>query len=1090
MNYEKLDPITHIHKRPDMYIGSLNIRKQYKEFINENNKIIEQEEINYSDGLLRIFVEALSNAIDNVWRSKTKNIKITNIKINIDENSGETSVWNDGMHIPVEMHPTEMIYCPELIFGHLLSGSNYNDEEERFTSGRNGLGIKLLNVFSKQFEIEIVDPHHHLMYKQKWFDNMRQKEEPIIKSSQKEGYTLVKWIPDFEKFGMINYDTTMIDLYKKYCMDASLITGLPIIFNKEKLNYKTLNDYVKLYNDTKESIIFDSNGESKYAIMSSHGEYKEIGFINGVYTKDGGVHLDNISNELFKQLCQKFNKDKTNVTPKDLKPYFMIFANTWAPNPEFSSQSKTKLLSPSFHDKIDSKYIDKIMKWSFVEKIQDLIKSKEMLNLKKVEKKKGFKRIEGLDHANLINTKQSNECTLILCEGLSAKTFATKGINIGWNNKKGRDYFGIYALRGKLLNVRNATIQSIGNNKEITDIITALGLKLNVDYRETENFKTLNYGKVLILTDADEDGHHICSLIINFFHKMYPTLLQTEKPYLWYMLTPIAKIFHDSKQTTCYYNDFEYNLALKNIEKTNYKIKYYKGLGTSSDQEIKDTFGLKIVGFQYDQYTDDTINKAFHKILSNERKSWLNEYDPERYKVPVDYYNVSEYINQDLIKFSIEDCKRSIPNLFDGLKISQRKILYSIFKKHLHYHSKSMKVAQLAGYCAEVSNYHHGEQCLYETITKMSQNFPGSNNIPYLEKDGQFGSRTYLGKDAANARYIFTKCTSLTRLMFPEVDDKLLNYLYDDGDLVEPEYYCPIIPTILANGCIAGIGTGWSCSVPNFNVLELIHHVRLWLKNEFNSLDIIPYYYGFKGIIEKIDENKYMSYGKIEEKKIKNKTVYEITEIPIHISTNKFKEELEILMENKKLKSIKNYSTPDSVHFVIEPNENFIPTIDTLKLKNPISSTNMVLFINESKLMKFNDIKEIFHTFCKKRYELYIQRKTHLMKELELQIIVLTNKYKFIEAIIDETIIIKKKKENEILGILEQFPFQKHPIHDNYDYLLNIALKEFSEEKVLDLQEKVNKKQEEMELLKNTSEEDMWARDLDLLENEYKKVYP
>lgn len=1098
MMYEKLDPITHIHKRPDMYIGSLSIRQQTKEFLEEGNTIREKTDICYSDGLLRIFVEALSNAIDNVWRSRAQNCKLTSIKISIESDTGKTSIWNDGLFIPIEIHPTEQIYCPELIFGHLLSSSNYNDQEERFTSGRNGLGIKLLNVFSKMFQIEIVDPQQHLIYRQTWRNNMREKEEPIIKSSQKDGYTLVSWIPDFEKFGMTQYDNTIIDLYKKYCMDASMITRLPILFNKEKLYYKTFQDYIQLYHSTKECIVFESliqstlsSYSSQYAVVCSQGEYKEIGFINGVYTKDGGVHLDNISNEFFKLLCQRFNKDKTNVTPKDLKPYFMIFANTWAPNPEFSSQSKTKLLAPPFNDKIDTKYIDKVMKWCFVEKVNDLIKSKELVNLKKVEKKKGFKKIDGLDHANLIHSKQSNECTLILCEGLSAKTFATKGINIGWNGKKGRDFFGIYALRGKLLNVRNATLASISQNKEITDIISALNLRYNVDYQDSENYKTLHYGKVLILTDADEDGHHICSLIINFFHKMYPSLLQLPQPFLWYMLTPIAKISIDSKTTTCYYNDFEYNQALKTIsELKNYKIKYYKGLGTSSDQEIKETFGLKIVGFQYDSLADNAINKAFHKILSNDRKSWLNDYNPENYRVPIDYYNLSEYINQDLIKFSIEDCKRSIPNLFDGLKISQRKILYSVFKKHLLHTSKSMKVAQLAGYCAEVSNYHHGEQCLYETITKMSQNFPGSNNIPYLEKDGQFGSRTYLGKDAANARYIFTKCTSLTRLLFPIEDDILLNYLYDDGDLVEPNYYCPIIPTILANGCIAGIGTGWSCSVPNYNIIDLIHHIRLWLSNEFESFDILPFYYGFKGTIEKIGDNKYMSIGKMETKKIKNKTFYEITEIPIHMSTNKFKEELESLLEQKKLKSIKNYSTPDNVHFIIESSDDFKPSIETLKLKNPISSTNMVLFVNETKLMKFQTIKDIFELFCQKRFDLYVNRKIHIQKELESQILILSNKYKFINAIITDQLDIKKKKEDDILSILQNYPFDLHPQQQSYDYLLHISMKELSEEKVFDLQDKVQKKELELQILRETSEKQMWLNDLDKLEKEYLKIYP
>jgi hypothetical protein len=225
-------------------------------------------------------------------------------------------------------------------------------------------------------------------------------------------------------------------------------------------------------------------------------------------------------------------------------------------------------------------------------------------------------------------------------------------------------------------------------------------------------------------------------------------------------------------------------------------------------------------------------------------------------------------INQELIKFSMEDCCRSIPNLFDGLKKSQRKILYSVFKKNLKHDGKSMKVAQLAGYCAENSNYHHGEQCLYDTITKMSQDFPGSNNVPYFEKDGQFGSLAYGGKDAANARYIFTKCAVLTRLLFPEEDDALLNYTLDDGDKVEPDYYLPILPTILGNGCTAGIGTGWSCSVPCHDFLQLAEKVKLWLVDPTSverAMDLMPSYNNFKGSIKKVEDNKFASLGILEE---------------------------------------------------------------------------------------------------------------------------------------------------------------------------------------------------------------------------------
>lgn len=1131
IKYEKLDPITHIHKRPDMYIGSLKPRNQTREWLTENEKMVENQNIKYSDGLLRIFIEALSNAIDNVWRSYQANIRCTKIKININKETGETSIWNDGLHIPIEMHKEENIYNPELIFGHLLSGSNMDDTEERLSSGRNGLGIKLLNVFSKKFRVEIGDPIQQKIYEQTWHNNMREKEEPKIKTYRnKNGFTMIEWIPDFSKFNMIEYDSIILSLYEKNCMNASMITRLPIFFNEKKYNFKNFVDYVRLYMPTDEKfecIYIGANDSSEYKTQiviasNPYQEYKEIGFINGIYTMDGGSHLDPISSELWKQLMLKFNKSKVSITSKDLKPFFMIFVNAWAPNPEFSSQSKTKLLAPATNFNLEVKYINQIMKWKFVEKINDIIRSKELLSLKKSEKKqRGYKKIDGLDHANLAGSKHSKDCTLILCEGLSAKTYAVKGIDVGFNGKKGRDFFGIYALRGKLLNVRNANIKSISNNKEICDIIQALNIHYDMDYMISENKNTLQYGKIMILTDADEDGHHISSLIINLFHKLFPSILNCDPSFIWYMMTPIAKIFYSPNQAVSYYNEMEYHNALEESKQKKLKIKYYKGLGTSSDAEIKETFGQKVVQFVKDEQTDEILDKVFHKSMSNDRKEWLGSYDISNYKLPENSYTITEYINQELIKFSMEDCCRSIPNIFDGLKKSQRKILYSVFKKKLNHDGKSMKVAQLAGFCAETSNYHHGEQCLYDTIIKMSHDFPGSNNIPYFEKDGQFGSRSYGGKDAANARYIFTKCALFTRLLFPEIDDHLLDYTFDDNDRVEPDFYLPILPTILGNGCTAGIGTGWSCSVPCHDFLSLASHVKIWLQDPLSfTLDINPFYNYFKGSIEKLDNNRYKTTGiinKIDHKTSRKKSsnFFEITELPIGLWTNKYKEELEIMLENKKLKSLKNYSTPDSVHFIIEPNDEFIPTLENMKLISYISSTNMVLFTENKKLVKFNHIQDIFVLFCTKRLDLYYKRKDYQLKLLNQQFIIDKNKKRFIQDVESQALEIFKIPEKQIIDSLVQNGYDPdprvhhdvknviiesdkrilgHDLPDSFDskdfnYLLNIPMKDVCLEKINDLSSKISKLENDIKILDETNPSDIWINEIDKFISLYSKYH-
>jgi DNA topoisomerase-2 len=335
-----------------------------------------------------------------------------------------------------------------------------------------------------------------------------------------------------------------------------MITKLDVYFNDEKYQIKTLLDYAKLFNNINIDELSYFKDEKYEAVLgtSNTENFEQISFVNGINTIHGGVHVDNAVTSLIKPICEKLNKSKKDVNLKELKSLFTLFLTVNVPNPEFSSQSKTKLTSPNIKiQNITPSIITKILKWSSIEQgIQTFINVREITTMKKTEKKnKVFKAIKGYDPANLIR-KKPEECTLILCEGLSAKTFAVTGITVGIDNKKGRDYWGIYALRGKLLNTRNAGMTQISKNKEIVDMIQILNLKFDVDYSQESNFKTLNYGKILIITDQDTDGFHITGLIMNFFHSMFPSLFF--KPgFISSMFTPIMNITVN-KKTLRFYN--------------------------------------------------------------------------------------------------------------------------------------------------------------------------------------------------------------------------------------------------------------------------------------------------------------------------------------------------------------------------------------------------------------------------------------------------------------------------------------------------------------------------------------------------------
>ena len=282
------------------------------------------------------------------------------------------------------------------------------------------------------------------------------------------------------------------------------------------------------------------------------------------------------------------------------------------------------------------------MKWTFASKIRDLIHSKELLSLKKTEnKRKVFQKIPGYDPANNSGGRESLKCTLFITEGLSAKTYAVLGIQKGIYGLKGRDWNGIFPVRGKLLNVRNAKSATIANNKEVTGLVNALGLSYNVDYSDDSNFAKLNYGKVALLCDADVDGIHIQGLLINMFHTLFPTLLTRKSPFVVSLETPLVRVFTNPNKI--FYCERDFKIFMEEESNRNLRRKYHKGLGTSSNKEVLDSFGEKIVEYHKDPAMESNMCKAFDNKSSNARKVWLAEYDKHRESLINKFFKINTH---------------------------------------------------------------------------------------------------------------------------------------------------------------------------------------------------------------------------------------------------------------------------------------------------------------------------------------------------------------------------------------------------------------------------------------------------------------
>jgi DNA topoisomerase-2 len=335
--------------------------------------------------------------------------------------------------------------------------------------------------------------------------------------------------------------------------------------------------------------------------------------------------------------------------------------------------------------------------------------------------------IPKLEDAHNVGSAASMDCSLILTEGDSAKALAVAGLEI-----IGRDGFGVFPLRGKLLNVRHAPVDRLANNAEVKAMIAILGLDFDKEYDTVEERSDLRYGHVMLMTDEDTDGSHIKGLVINFFRHFWPKILKPAvdeplgKPFLSSFVTPLLKATRKTKkETLSFYSMAEYNAwrtSLSNPDELKqWKIKYYKGLGTSTPAEAKEyfkEFDKHHRPFLWNSELDgELLDKVFDKTRAADRRDWIsNEYDPEAtISFDPDHDNLvtyEDFINKEMIHFSNADNIRSLPSAIDGLKPSQRKVLYACFKRKL---KSEVKVAQLSGYCAEHTAYHHGEASLQGT---------------------------------------------------------------------------------------------------------------------------------------------------------------------------------------------------------------------------------------------------------------------------------------------------------------------------------------------------------------------------------------
>jgi len=1220
--YRKMSNREHIIKRPDTYIGSIEPNEDVVPIYDSEKNSFVDKKITYIEGLYKIFDEILVNAYDqcirlneDLYRQQTlikkrkktdeekelikRDIKYTkNIHIWISRSKNYIRIRNDGEGISSAIHSEYKVHIPQLIFGEVLTSSNYDDDEFRIGGGRNGYGGKLCNIFSTKFIVETIDIDAGVKYQQTFAKNMSLKNKPHITKINKKTqypYTQITFYPDLSKFKFtstsvrrneneIDEGTYQLFIRRAYDIAACVPSYTNVYLNGKKIEINSFEDYVKMYigNDTKYFTCSPHRWWDIVVTTSPDHVFKQMSFVNGIATLKAGKHVSYVTDHLSSELSKTKQAIKEKIIQRYIKDNMWVFVKCSIVNPSFTTQTKETLTTQikAFGSSINFGKMDitKLIELDILDRASKLSEFKKENEMKKTDGKKtsnifGIPKLMDADYAG---TSKSDKCYLIVTEGDSASTFANDLRS--HMDKNERKYFGIFPLRGKMLNVKKAKITTLQKNKEINALKKIIGLRQGIDY--LNDVKSLRYGGVVVMTDADLDGDHIKGLFINFLHRYWRSLLK-RNGFVKTIALPIVKARRneDAEKSLSFYDMNSFNKWLDETPNAkNWYIKYYKGLGTYEPKEAEELIAGKhmmdlLINYNWDdenvyvrnvvekiekqneksqnmlpsnhddENSDDfiemfdvststhgtsetslpkdmcyrnvcdyCIDRAFKSDYIAERKAWLYDvkasynFDDVNSALTEDI-TYEKYFNQRFINFSLYDNTRSIPNIMDGLKPSQRKILCGFMRRP----DKQLKVVQLAGYISEHMEYMHGEASLQSTIITMAQDFVGTNNVNLFKPIGQFGTRKSNGKDSASPRYIFTKLMPITHVLFSNDDYPLLKKTCFDGNELEPIYYQPILPTILMNGSI-GIGTGYSTKIPQYHPFDICN-ILVKLMNGKDFEEPVPWYRGFKGKITKVGDGIYSADGSYD---IDN-TKVTVTEIPIGKSFDTYDEFLGKKAKNeidgkkkKNERGIIDYKadrhnvnptftitfSKDKLSRITKNGENGL--MNFLGLKRNIKTSNLTLFDTENKMKKYTDVKSIILEFYTTRLQLYELRHKFMLKKAKLELMKLKNKYRFMKDVIDKTITLHNRPENDVINELDTNKYMRFSSDwlqsldkvdfstGSFNYLLKMSFSTMIKENLEKLREQIRKANDYFEWLKQQDAKKLWMTDIRTFREEFK----
>ena len=874
---EKLEQHEHVRRRPDMYFGDKNVDNESVVLgLSCSGKIVSERAGPYYPGILSLLSEPLVNAFDAAAKDATyKGKKFTfvpEVRVVCAQN-GWVEVTNVGLGMPVRQKK-QKDPVPQMCFGSFFSGSNFNDSEERFGGGRNGVGAAVVNVMSKEFEVDVYHPRSRTTYTQKWIGGQgslaSRQQPPVVQKhanapADTPGHVTVRFRLDLDYFYGEGKSPPGLDLkhlealrFRTAC--ASHATGIRATFNGSPLSDNLAQ--VLAPPETTEIYTYSTSGKPGMSVSWWLGGGERVSLVNGVDCPEG-THTSHAEGALWQAIRDhpKFQSSTSNAGRTSALSRIGMLVSASISRPQFASNSKRRLVTPArnlgFKWTLPSSRKKELHESELMTQIlndrMDAVSAAEARKRaarRRESKRNGGRKVLIGVADKLVDArnagKKKNSAFLMVTEGDSAASLVHAG-RPSLPSGIGSDNCGSFVLRGKLLNVRNSSRQKAALNKEISGLVRALGLCPDRTYTsKKEVLQDLRYhAGVVVLSDQDTDGSHIAGLVCNALEVLFPSVCALLPNFVRRFVTPVviatppkslpkkksrgkkpeAPVPFFSLQD---YHEWKRKRGPKASD--SWTVDYYKGLATSSDAQARQYFAAFRAHILELGFAEGALEFAFGKNKMADRKRWLmRSYDPKRaiaYE-PSGPTRVSlrEFVETDVAHFWQEDNRRSLPHLVDGLKVSQRKAVHALLTEYANKH-KLITIERMANRIADVTNYHHGGKSMEETITRMAQDWVGApfQNLPLLQRAAQFGTRWTPASVHGASRYLRSLPHPLLPRVFPPADLSLLPRTVVDGARCEPEYFVPVIPLVLVNG-VSGIGTGFSTSFPPHDPVEIVEAI-------------------------------------------------------------------------------------------------------------------------------------------------------------------------------------------------------------------------------------------------------------------------